>query len=139
LTLNDLDFLDLIYSQWAKTSGGDNTFWMPIEDKDYPGRWNIAAVDKDENRQMLGEFWSETDADFVCGLHGCIADLVRRMHAALDEADRVDRERDEQEQSIYALAVENEELKQEIATLRRQQEMAVSRAGDVLWKIERPM
>lgn len=137
--MDDHSFLDHIYSIWAKTSGGDDTFWTPQEDKDYPGRWGIFATDKDENRQFIGEFFSELDADFVCGLHGCIGDLVRRMHAALDEADRADRERDEQEQSIYALAVENEELKQEVAVLRRQQELAVSRAGDVLWKIERPM
>jgi hypothetical protein len=137
--VDDHSFLDHIYSMWAKTSGGDDTFWIPEEDKDHPGAWNIFAADKDDNRQMLGEFFTETDADFVCGLHGCVADLVRRMHAALDEADRADRERDEQEQNIYALAVENEELRQEVSQLRRERESWVSRAGDALWKIERPM
>jgi hypothetical protein len=133
------EFLDTIYAQWSQTTGAEDLIWAPEEDKDYRGRWNIIATSQDGDRQMLGEFWNKQDAVFVCGMHDCLSEIVRRMHSALDEADRADRERDEQEQSIFALAVENDELKQELSQLRRERESWVSRAGDALWKIERPM
>lgn len=91
--MEDREFLDELYSQWAKTTGAEDKFWMPEEC--YEGGMNLFAVDKDQHKHTLGWVANEEDADFIAGVHGCVADLIRRLHTALDEADRLDIEKDE--------------------------------------------
>lgn len=130
--MNDRDFIDLLYQQWAKTTGAEDTYWMPEKDEDVEGVWHLWSVAQDHMKTWVGDINAEADADFITAIHGCMPDLVRRLHDALDEADRLDTARDEREQEIGRLTLENMELKQEIEDRR-------SKAADVLWKIERPM
>jgi hypothetical protein len=101
--MDDRDFIDLLYQQWCKTTGAEKTFWRPVETLN---GWDIVAVDSDDNRTLVATVPNEVDADFICGLHGCMGDLVRRLHDALDEADRADRDRDEREVRIAQLELE---------------------------------
>lgn len=159
--MNDEEFFDLIYSQWSKTTGAEDTYWMPEKfESQYPDVFKIYAVAQDQSRKKVGIFNNEVDADFITAVHGCMPDLVRRLHSALDEADRADREHDQREQEIGRLALENMELRQQVEQIKalqrddrqtaidaiaerdeavRQIETMQSKAADVLWKIERPM
>lgn len=142
--MQDHEFFDVLLQQFARTTRAEDTYWMsekyPGEEfharngVTYPGTdtWIAWAVAQDESKTLIAEFENEVDADFVTAVHGCFPDLVRRLHAALDEADRLDTDRDDQEQTIGRLTVENMELRQQL-------EMASAKAADVLWKIERPM
>lgn len=125
IEIEDRDFVDLLYQQWAKTTGAEDTYWMPEDDTDYytdggPGTWNVWAVlapdderrkdiDAVDGKKFVANFAHEADADFTTAIHGCFGDLVRRIHDALDEADRLDTELDERENEIAQLARENQD------------------------------
>lgn len=68
---------------------------MPEEYSDGSGRFNIYAVGQDDTRKLIASSLKDEDADFISGVHGCFADLCRRLHVALDEADNLDEERDQ--------------------------------------------
>lgn len=112
--MDDLDFFDEIYQLWSKTTGASDMFWMPEEDTDEHVPWLIYAVNENQDRTFVGSVASEADADFITGIHGCLADLIRKLGEAQDEADRLDYGRDEQECRIAELEIEvagkNDEL-----------------------------
>lgn len=141
--MQDHEFFDVLYASFTKTTGAADTYWMPEEDDEYydngHGTFIVWSVGEDQRKSFVGSFESEADADFLTAVHGCFPDLVRRLHAALDEADRLDVERDEREQQIGRLSLENQELREECAQLEETLATARSKAADVLWKIERPM
>lgn len=117
--MEDREFFDLLYQQFTKTTGAENKFYMPEEDTAHfvgggAGTWIVWAVDKEHSKEFVASFDKEVDADFFAGVHGCIADLIRRLHTAIDEADRLDIERDEAQQDLAAVALENEELREEL-------------------------
>lgn len=118
--MDDRSFFDVLYQGWAKTTGAENTFWMPEEntDEDETNRanyaWDLFAVGQDQKRTFLGGFKNEADAAFVTALHGCFGDLVKRLHDALDEAERLDERADEQESTIAGLAIEIQDLEREL-------------------------
>lgn len=119
--MDDRDFFDLLFQQFAKTTQAETAFWMPERNDDADEKnylWDIFAVGQDEKKRFVGGFQTEVDADFITAVHGCFPDLVRRLHAALDEADRLDVERDEAEQKSFSLAMEVEELRNSLATAR---------------------
>lgn len=95
------EFLDELYQLWAKTTGAENQYWMP-EDSDIHGQ-DIWAVNEEQAKSPVASFMSDADASFVTAIHGALPDLVRRTHEALDEADRLDEQRDEQEIRIAGL------------------------------------
>jgi len=72
----------------------------------------IVAVGQDDSHLWVAAGLSEADADWITTVHGSMPDLVRRLHAALDEADRADRERDDM---VHRVIV----LEQQVARLRR--------------------
>lgn len=118
--MDDLDFLDLIYSEWTKTTGDEHTYWMSEEDTAAYARlggWLVWAVDAEQKKTFIASFDHEVDADFVAAMHGCLADLVRRLHTAIDEAERFEVQRDEQEGRIAELVLE---YKDEIQYLKEQ-------------------
>lgn len=134
--MDDEEFLDLLYQQWSKTTGADTTFWMTEEtEKVFTGEWfnpdegkpywAIFAVNQDEEKSLVGMAVKEVDADFIAAVHGCLPDLVRRMHQALDEAERFDCNRDERECRIAELELENQELREKVA----EQEMMLDEVG----------
>lgn len=124
--MEDLDFLDLIYQQWSKTTGEENTYW--IVEEVFP-MWNVLAVNAEdpEDRKWIGSFDREEDADFIAGMHGCLRDLVIRLRDAIDESDRLDYRHDSQECRIAELEMETDELKRIIDSLNAQLDAAENR------------
>lgn len=109
--MGDHEFFDHLFQLWSKTTGARDSYWMPEKHFDNSGRWNIFAVCEHGSRKKVADGMSESSADFVTAVHGCLPDLVRRLHAALDEADRADFDRDSRECRIAELEAEVAELK----------------------------
>lgn len=107
--MDDRDFIDNLYALYCATTGGEQTYWRP--DTTDTG-FQVVAVDGDDNRTVVASGMAERDADWVCSVWGALPDLVRRLHAALDEADRVDADRDARECRIAELEVEVAQLKE---------------------------
>ena len=97
--MEDREFFDTLYQLWCKTTGAEDTYWKPVQTVN---GWDVVTVDRDDNQTLVATVPNEVDADFICGLHGCMGDLVRRLHQAVDEADRLDREMDEVQQQLAA-------------------------------------
>lgn len=104
--MEDREFVDFLYQGWSQTTGAADKFWMPEQDSDVPYVFHLYAVDEGRNKHVLGKLHSEADAAFVVAAHGAIPDLIRRLHEALDESDRLDEERDRQEGRIADLEFE---------------------------------
>ncbi|AEJ92393.1 hypothetical protein TIMSHEL_40 [Mycobacterium phage Timshel] len=118
--MEDREFFDLLYQQWSKTTGAQDMFWMPEQYQDGTGRWKLYAVhmgdDGEQTRKLVAsDLQNEADADFISAIHGCMGDLVRRLNAALDEADSADYDRDSRECRIAELEMENKELRQSVS------------------------
>ena len=113
--MQDDEFFDLLYQQWTKTTRAEDAYWM-VEEVDVSPEgqsclwWDVVAVDKDDNRTRIASFDYEVDADFVAGLHGCLGDLIRRLHQAVEEAESSDKRADEAVQDQFKLACELAEL-----------------------------
>lgn len=93
--MDDRDFFDVLMQMFSKTTGAEDRFWQPEEYTDHSGRWNVYAVHQEQGRKLVASGLTEIDADFVTAIHGCLPDLVRRLHMAVDESDALDIERDE--------------------------------------------
>lgn len=118
--MDDRDFFDELYQLWCKTTGAEDRFWMPEEHFDRSGRYNVYAVAQDESRKQVASGMTDADSDFLTAIHGCFADLWRRLHAALDEADTADYSRDERECRIFELEAEVQELQKIIEGLSKE-------------------
>jgi hypothetical protein len=116
--MEDREFFDELLVHHARTTGAEDRFWMPEEYEDRSGRFYIYAVSVDtegnQDRKLVASSVSDKDSDFITAVHGCLPDLVRRLHMALDEADRLDLRVDEQEKRIFDLEVEVDALKTEL-------------------------
>ena len=110
--MDDREFFDMMYQGWSKTTGAEDMYWMP-EPSIAPGVVHIYAVDKNKVKTLVATGVREEDAAFITAVHGCYADLTRRLHMAVDEADRLDRERDEQEVKYAEACIRIMELEQE--------------------------
>lgn len=125
--MEDREFLDYMYQGWTKTTGAEDKFWMPSErkvidastDGEEPPCFDIVAVDKDQNEHLVALAASEEDAAFITAIHGCFGDLVRRMHHALDDAERFEIAADNHEAEFAELCIQNEELKQQLQQERQ--------------------
>lgn len=116
--MEDREFFDELYQIWSKTTGAEDRYWQPVEHFDNSGRWNIFAVGE-KDRKLVASGLSEKDADFLTAIHGCMADLWRRLHAALDEADTADYERDSRECRIAELELELIDMKNIVSGLSK--------------------
>ncbi|WP_100460533.1 hypothetical protein [Mycobacteroides abscessus] len=119
--MEDREFFDLLYQHFAKTTEAKDSYWMYEEEAEplAGGRvFNIFAVSSEEDRRFVGSVDSEEDAEFITALHGCFPDLVRRMHDALDESDRLDEDRDNQEVRIADLVSEIRDLEDLVSQLK---------------------
>lgn len=117
--MDDRDFFDHLHQLWSKTTGAEDRYWMPEENAQFD--FDIFAVAQEDERYRIASDLSDEDADFISAVHGCLPDLVRRLHAALDEADRADYDRDERECRMAELELENQQLQQEVEHLRDQE------------------
>lgn len=99
------EFLDELYQMFCRTTGDEHMFWVveKVESEDGQITWELYAANAELEKVLLATFLYEIDSDFTAGIHGALPDLVRKMHEALDEADRLDEERDEQEIRIAQL------------------------------------
>lgn len=117
--MDDRDFFDELFQLWCKTTGAESRYWMPEEHFDKSGRFNVYAVGEDESRKLVASGVSEQDADWLTAMHGCLPDLWRRLHAALDEADTSDYARDARECRIYELESEVADLREVVENLSK--------------------
>jgi hypothetical protein len=92
------EFIDLLFAQYCRTTGGEKTYWRPDGDK-------IVSVDGD-TETVIASGMSEQDAAWITAVHGAFPDLVRCLHTALDEADRADVDRDARETRIAELELQ---------------------------------
>lgn len=111
--MDDREFFDYLYQMWTKTTGAKETYW-DYQKTPYVYEHVMSAVGKDDQRDYVGSFATEEDADFITAVHGCFGDLYRKLHEALDEADRADYQHDERECRIAELELELMELKERV-------------------------
>lgn len=114
--MDDRDFFDHLYQMWTKTTWSESRYWDFSLDH-MTGLYKIDAVGQDGGRGNVAYGLYEADADWITALHGCFPDLVRRLHAALDESDDADYRRDSRECRIAELEMELNEMKQIIQNL----------------------
>lgn len=107
------EFLDELYQMLCRTTGDEHTFWAvdKVEAEDGSITWNLYAANAEQEQTLLATFYYEVDVDFTASMHGALPDLVRRTHEALDEADRLDLQRDEREIRIAGLEETIDELR----------------------------
>ncbi|AMQ66776.1 hypothetical protein PBI_MULCIBER_38 [Mycobacterium phage Mulciber] len=116
----DHEFFDILYQQWAQTTGVEKGYWVVEHDPDEHLPWQLFAVDQvTEERRWVGSFHREEDADFVAGLHGALPDLIRRLHDATDEAVRKDEANDIAQGQLAEALLEVAGLKAEILELEK--------------------
>lgn len=117
-TMSDREFFDTLFQVWSKTTGAADTYWIVEYDEgsyeDVMEHWTVWAVPEEGERIFIGDFEREEDADYTAAMHGCLSDLVRRLHMALDEADRLDMARDEAENALASEILLNMELQQQL-------------------------
>lgn len=114
INIEDREYFDVLYQGWSKTTGAEDMFWMP-ERSD--GVWHVYAVNEAEEKKFIASFEREEDAAFTLAAHGSISDLIRRLHMALDEADRLDVEKDEAICRVAQLELEADEFESIIGDL----------------------
>lgn len=119
--MEDRDFFDLLYQQFTKTTMAETTFWSSEQATDEADNllpwWNVWAVERTKDgfhRHAVATDLCEADADFITALHGALPDLVRRLHEAVDKAENLEVERDEQEATIAGLSLEIIELEKRL-------------------------
>jgi hypothetical protein len=121
--MQDREFFDLLYQQFCKTTGAEKRFWMPEETAELHDGYTIYAVEVDaegnQKKETVATHLTEADADFIAGVHGCIADLIRSLHSAHDEADRLDEEKDGLIVTLANREIEINDLHGEIDRLSR--------------------
>ena len=110
--MDDRDFFDTLYQMWSKTTNAEDRFWDYQQDHGY---FTIRSIgpEGDSTPLPIAENLFECDADWITAVHGCFPDLVRRLHMALDEADRLDRAMDECQQHLASAELRVMELEQE--------------------------
>ena len=99
--MTDREFFNALLEVWRGTTRAESSYW---ETKKFGDQWCVYSVGRDDSRVLVGTAMTEQDADFIVAVHGALPDMVRRLHSAVDEADRLDAERDEREQLIADLA-----------------------------------
>lgn len=113
--MEDREFFDELYRLWSKTTGAEKCYWDYRQLAD--GVCHIEAVEQDGWGHPVANHLEDADADWITAVHGCFPDLVRRLYAALDEADRADYDRDSRECRIAELEAEVADLKADLEGL----------------------
>ena len=109
--MDDREFFDTLFQMWASTTRAANSFWGYEETLEE--QFDLFATTEQE-KIFIGYMESDADADFLTAIHGCLPDLVRKLHSALDESDRLDYEMDLMQDKIGQLETEISQLKQQL-------------------------
>lgn len=111
--MENLEFYDEIYQQWSKTTGAEDRYYVVKPAIEYSSLFNVYAVNEDGDERRVAEYLKEQDADWFASVHGCFADLIRRLRELEDEVEQADVRADEQAGIAAVLAEENAELQRE--------------------------
>ncbi|KRD08632.1 hypothetical protein ASE48_08715 [Mycobacterium sp. Root265] len=119
---DDHQFFDILYQQFALTTDAKDAYWGVGFDPDEHLQWQVFSEghEKGSERKWIGSFNHEVDADFAAGMHGALPDLIRRLHDAVDEAERMDTARDQAEGVAAEAVLENMGLQSQITELERE-------------------
>ncbi|MGW1739975.1 hypothetical protein ACWCPQ_14315 [Nocardia sp. NPDC001965] len=101
--MDDREFLDGLYLAWTKTTAAEHGGWSVEKIGD---SFTVMARDPSGSVVLADLIQEEKDAEFIAGMHTILPDLVRRLNDALDEADRLDTEKDELHARIFELELE---------------------------------
>lgn len=94
------EFIDLMYQLWAKTTWANDGYWK--YEPDELGGTTITVVNSENEEELVGEGFSNSDAEFVTAIHGCFRDLVWYIHDTESVAERLDVEADDREVRLAA-------------------------------------
>jgi hypothetical protein len=115
--MDDRSYFDVLYQGWARTTGAEDTYWMPEDYEDHSGRVRVYAVAQDDSRRLIASDMSIADSAFTIAMHGSLPDLFRRINDAVDEADRLDLALDEHIGRVGRLEEEADEYESVIKEL----------------------
>lgn len=115
--MDEREFFDHLYQLWCKTTAAEDGYWKIEHDPDSP-YVDVVSVDKDEWENVIGHTMYERDADFITAIHGCFPDLIRRVLAALDDAERRDVEADVAYGRLASAEMRVDELQSEVEALK---------------------
>lgn len=110
--MTDDEFFEHLFDLFSITTGAEDTYW-DYEDTGETG-FDIHSVGSGEEREFVGYFDNEVDADFVTAIHGCLPDLIRRLENAIDTADKYEMAHDQCQRELADAEREIAELKQTI-------------------------
>ncbi|WP_378733620.1 hypothetical protein [Nocardia brasiliensis] len=91
--MDDDEFLDRLYQAWAKTTDAGQAAWAASEDEGL-GVWEVWSVEGQDQKSPIVSFANQADAEFIAVVHSGLPALIRRFREALDEAERLDIEKD---------------------------------------------
>lgn len=127
--MEDLDFFDMLYQGFTKTTHAEDAYWGFEKDPDvledergYGYRLFYVTAENPEEKRHLGWLDNEEDAAFITAVHGCFPDLHRALLHWHDEAETKDRERDDTEVKYAELVEEFEKLRGKLVAAQRGQQ-----------------
>lgn len=109
--MDERELIDHLYQLWTKTTHSGKGEWKITKD-DKAVLVDIESEDQDGWEQTISFGTYEYDAEFITAVHAAMPTLSRLFHAAWDEADRLDLERDASYCRIAELEMEVAELKE---------------------------
>jgi hypothetical protein len=115
---DDRELPDRIHQLFAKTTGGDDTFWQ-TKDEFSATCVVCTQVEDGDTGAYIATDMSAADAEFVAAVHGAWPTLWRMLNEAWDEAERADLGRDGRECQIAELELEIQGLKAALAEAAR--------------------
>ena len=113
--MNQEEFFDKLLQMWFATTNAEDRFWDYQEDNGLCTVLSVGHSDGSTIDVASGLF--EQDADWITAVHGAFPELVNMFYAAVDEAERADRNRDSRECRIAELETEVAELKADLEGL----------------------
>ncbi|AVR76621.1 hypothetical protein SEA_COOG_35 [Mycobacterium phage Coog] len=115
------EFFDFIYQEWAKTTGAQDRFYVVVDQGETAPkaeRFLVKASAEDGSDVFVAAFEEEADADWFASVHGCFADLIRTLKDQADEIERLDERVDDQEHDIFNLVMTEKSLREEVSRLQ---------------------
>ncbi|GAB4584454.1 hypothetical protein [Nocardia sp. IFM 10818] len=114
--MDDQEFFDELYQLWAQCSG--TGFWFAKENDLIGGHCvmldDVTPAEAPRPGLEVASFARQEDATFIATIYTALPDILRRAMAALDEAERLDIERDQVVSELREVTAENERLQADL-------------------------